>query len=441
MQFLKKLAALLGSFGFAAILLVFLTLLTWLGTLYQVDHGLLETQKRYFDSVFLIHWMPIAVPLPSTDGGLHMVFHSLFSVPIPLPGVYLLLALLLLNLVIGGIVRMRWDKARLGILVAHLGIVLMLVAGFVKYRFSFEGNLMLWPHQQKNWFESFYDWELAIREAVPEGKVVEHRVQSTAWDGAISKSPIRLTSDVLPFDVVAVKWLKNCVAVPKGPMFNGDTPTIDGYVLMEQPVDKDAEHNVAGLQATLLDHATGNQTDALFWGMETQPFTYSSGGKQWFLTLRHKRWTLPFTVRLDKFTFEMHPHTDEPALFRSDVTKIEGSDEQPVKISMNEPLRQAGYVLFQASYGPSDAPPMAEHYSVFEVVNNPSDQWPKWSCYIIAVGLLYHFAMKLLRYVKSENRLARAHVAAVEPVVSAAAAPPHANSSAHEPLAAGGKKK
>ena len=52
MASLKKLFAslssFLASFGFAAILLVFLTLLTWLGTLEQVEHGLFETQKKYF---------------------------------------------------------------------------------------------------------------------------------------------------------------------------------------------------------------------------------------------------------------------------------------------------------------------------------------------------------------------------------------------------------
>src|SRR5690349_23344782 len=98
MRFLKKLLAFLSSFGFAAILLVFLTLLTWLGTLEQIEHGLFETQKKYFDSLYLVHWLETTPALG-------------FRIGIPLPGVYLLLGLLLLNLVCGGIVRMRKDFA------------------------------------------------------------------------------------------------------------------------------------------------------------------------------------------------------------------------------------------------------------------------------------------------------------------------------------------
>jgi hypothetical protein len=141
MNFLKRLFALLSSFGFAAILLVFLTLLTWLGTLEQVEHGLFETQRKYFESVFLVHRFAVTLPWYS-DGSFEW---TRLSLPLPLPGVYLLLSLLLLNLICGGILRMRKDKARLGILVAHLGIVLMLVAGFVKYRFSIDGHMEIWP--------------------------------------------------------------------------------------------------------------------------------------------------------------------------------------------------------------------------------------------------------------------------------------------------------
>jgi hypothetical protein len=38
-------------------------------------------------------------------------------------------------------------------------------------------------------------------------------------------------------------------------------------------------------------------------------------------------------------------------------------------------------------------------YSVFAVVENVADQWPKYSCYLIAFGLLFHFLTKLSRFV------------------------------------------
>jgi hypothetical protein len=35
---------------------------------------------------------------------------------------------------------------------------------------------------------------------------------------------------------------------------------------------------------------------------------------------------------------------------------------------------------------------------VFTVASNPSDQWPLWSCVAVAVGLIIHFLMHLIRF-------------------------------------------
>ena len=441
MAFLKKLSALLSSFGFVAIILVFLTLLTFLGTLEQVEHGLFETQKKYFDSLWLVHWFG--------------------PIPVPLPGVYLLLALLLVNLVWGGIVRMRKDVARLGILVAHLGIVLMLVAGFVKYRYSIDGSMQLWPRvdpdefakyyghrpgvhdrSESDEFLSFFDWELTIREAVPEGRITEYVIPHSEWETRVEDGPITFVNDALPFDFVVKSWAKNCFVVPKDvrpPMMKAAdvSPIVDGYVMWRQPLVPEAEANRAGLLATLRDKTTGKMTDALFWGSGFVPLTIEAGGKHWLLHLQRKRWKLPFTIALDKFTFEMHPGTGHAAVFLSDATVIADGLEKKVKITMNEPLRREGFTLFQSQYGPSNVPEEAPHYSVFAVVQNPSDQWPKYSCFVIAAGLLFHFSMKLMKYVRSENRLARPVGAPVDPrpaVMKEGAAEPD------EPLAAGAKK-
>src|SRR5262245_2665252 len=143
MRFFQKLYRGLASFGFASILLLFLLLLTWLGTLEQVDSGLYDVQKKYFESIILVHdFGPYDLRLPSFEGGgFRWTHHPFGPIPFPLPGVYLLLALLLLNLVLGGLIRIRKSNRTWGIIVAHVGIVMMLVAGFVKFRYSVEGHL------------------------------------------------------------------------------------------------------------------------------------------------------------------------------------------------------------------------------------------------------------------------------------------------------------
>jgi hypothetical protein len=74
----------------------------------------------------------------------------------------------------------------------------------------------------------------------------------------------------------------------------------------------------------------------------------------------------------------------------------------PVRIFMNNPLRRDGHVVYQTQFGQD--PRNKRYYSVFEIGRNPSDAWPEWSCYVIAVGLLLHFGRKLLGYIRAQAR-------------------------------------
>ena len=135
---------LLSSLGLSCVLLLFLGLLTWLGTLEQVEYGLFDVQKRYFESFFLLH--------------------SFGPVTFPLPGANLVLTLLFINLMVGGVLRLRRGAATIGVLTTHLGIALLLVAGFVKMYYSQDGHLTLYPTEQSNEFQSYYRWEIAVSE-------------------------------------------------------------------------------------------------------------------------------------------------------------------------------------------------------------------------------------------------------------------------------------
>jgi hypothetical protein len=77
-----------------------------------------------------------------------------------------------------------------------------------------------------------------------------------------------------------------------------------------------------------------------------------------------------------------------------------------MRVTMNEPIRHEGYVLFQTGWGPQSSPLRHDLYSEFTVVENPSDQWPKWACYMIGIGLLFHFGMRLKRHVASVRQQA-----------------------------------
>ena len=61
---------------------------------------------------------------------------------------------------------------------------------------------------------------------------------------------------------------------------------------------------------------------------------------------------------------------------------------------MNKPMRTEGITLYQARWDE----PQGRPYSGFAIVQNPSDQWPKYALYIAALGLSIHFLSKLGRF-------------------------------------------
>ena len=127
----QRILALLGSFGLACVLLLLLLLLTFLGTLEQVDHSLYDVQKKYFESIFVV-------------GG---------RFPLPLPGAYLLLSVLFFNLLVGGMLRLRRSWSRAGIFAIHVGIAALLLGGLVEFKTSRKGYMTLFEaHLHHCWY-------------------------------------------------------------------------------------------------------------------------------------------------------------------------------------------------------------------------------------------------------------------------------------------------
>ena len=371
-----------SSLGLSCVLLTLLGLLTYLGTLEQVDTGLFEVQKKYFESFVLLH-----------DFG---------PFSLPLPGANLVMCVLFVNLVLGGMVRLRRGWGTFGVFVTHIGILMMLVAGFVKNYYSVEGNLLLYEGQSAAEFRSYHRWELVVLEELAPGRLREHPVREESLLRASGAQGTLFRSDALPFDLVVTRFLRNCQVLPKGPMFDVSVPVIDGVFLREEPLDREAESNVAGAYVTAVAR-DGKRTEGLVWGNERQPMPLVVNGKRFGIHLRKELHPLPIAVRLDKFTKEEHPRTMMAKTYSSDVTVSESSGTRAVKISMNQPLREQGFVLYQSSWGPQDAPPGTPLFSVLQVVRNPSDQWPLYSCLVIAAGLLIHFTRKLTRYIRLEH--------------------------------------
>ena len=381
----SRVVAFLSSLGLSIVLFGLLMLLTYLGTLYQVEHGLYEAQRKYFDSMFLIH----------NVGG---------ALPIPLPGGYTVLALLFVNLLFGGVLRMRKGWRQAGMLIAHAGILILLVGGFVTFHYSSSGHVTLYEGERSNVFKSYHEWELAVTKQEADGTRREFVIPADDFNHVGPQESKQFHAAGLPFALTVGHFLRNADPQPANPVGTPTGPIVDGFYLRQLAPERNRERNVPGVHAVITENGGGKEHEVLLWGMQRQPAAVNVNGATWTFDLRRQQWELPFTIVLDEFHRDLHPRTNMPSGFKSDVTKIERGHEENTQISMNKPLRHEGYTLYQASWGPSDAGPGDPLFSSLAVVRDPAEDLPMIATIVVSFGMLLHFSIKLRKYLRREQK-------------------------------------
>lgn len=387
-----KIFDVLSGLGLATVTLLLLGLLTWFATLEQVDNGLYPTLNKYFAT----DWKSIFI-LPELNGKM---------VPLPLPGGYWMCALLLVNLILGGIIRIRKGWKHVGNLIAHFGIILMLVGAGVTYHFSERGNMAVGEGESSNVAEDYLEYVVEVAE-IKDGKPGKiHVIRGKDIDDLQGGKLRKFLLPELPFDLELTAYMPNCVPVSANERAPGPGDYVagraadgtGGYFLAEKPKGEKpepAEQFTAGCYARILRRDGNKEAPFILAGASFQPFSYRYEDRVFTVDMRKRLWTMPFTLKLDHFNAEFHPGTNRPAKFVSKVTRIENGGEAKVTIQMNEPMRYEGLTFFQASYGPPDAKPGQKMYSVFEIVKNPADKWPEYSLWIVAFGMAVTFLIKL----------------------------------------------
>ena len=372
----------LCSFWLTCLVLIGLMWLTVIGTLTQQPDmlGLHRSQLVYFNSF--------------------VVTTTLGSVQIPVfPGGQSLMLLLFVNLVCGGLVRLRKGWRTAGIMITHCGMLLLLASGFVKYWMADEGFLLLHEGDKANWYESQHEWEIAVREKVAGSQVTEHRIDEARFRGAHAGAPAVFTAAQLPFAVEVHEVLENCQPAQKGPMAPARSRVFDGYFLKDLGPHHEHERQAMGLVLALAERGGAQRNESVLWGLSDVPWVVQSAGRRFEIELRRKRYDLPFTLRLDDARHETHARSTMAKSYESTVTKVFDAREQRVEIRMNEPLRHGDYIVFQSTMGGGGDE--GGQYSGFSIVRNPSDQWPMWACFVIGFGLFVHFVAKLFKYVRA----------------------------------------
>lgn len=370
---LKDFIRFLGSYGLSVVLLLTLLLLVFFGTLEQTRIGLYEAQQKYFESFFLVH--------------------RLFGhLPVPLPGGYLLLALVFVSMLIGAVIRAPKRLSRPGLLIAHTGILMLILAGFVGYHYSISGNMPLYEGDSGSSIRSYYDWEIQITEMDPADSGLRFIIPQEQFQDCTGERTAVFRHDSLPFQLeTGPCYLNSVVEQGNGPA------AVEGVILRAAEPAQSAEMNVPGIFVTLSGDASEK---GLLWGMEKAPWLIQANGRNYTIALKRREWALPFILTLNAFTHEKHPGTELPSAFTSRLTLQDGDASRDVVIRMNEPLRHRGYTFYQASWGPANAQEGEPLYSVLAVTRNRAAQWPLYASCLISFGLILHYGQVLFRYLK-----------------------------------------
>jgi hypothetical protein len=351
--------------------LLILFALIFFGTLYQTNHGLFEAQKLYF--------------------GYGIVLVGGFF---PLPASSLVLWVLSVQLAVMMTVHLPWRLNKIGLWVAHGGIMALLIGGFVTQMMAVESQLTLAEGETGHFTTAYHEHELAFWRA--EGDT--NRVFS--YDDVALKAGRQLELTPYKASIKIQSYYQNSDAftsrATKGPVFVNGSGI--GFLEQRKP-ELEVTQNAPGVIFTLTESGKADR-EVLLYGQELNPLILTLDGKKVFAQLRLKHYPLGFSLHLTDFVKNVHPGTDVPSSFESYAELTEAGSARPVKVWMNNPLRHAGYTFFQASY--AQAKGMAEK-STFAVVTNPGRMMPYISSLVVFGGLLLHFLIKLIPFVRRES--------------------------------------
>ncbi len=371
---------------------IVLFILTWLGTLEQVDHGLYQTTKKYFSSEnFLV--------LPEINGKM---------IPLPLPSAYWVSVVLFINLLIGGVIRARKGWKKVGVLMSHCGMLFLLVGGFITHHFSERGNMQVWEGETSNVAKHYFNYVIEITELVA-GEIKEIHVIDHEYLEVLKPDQHQFFKlEQLPFDLEVAGYQKNSVArqaINRAPRFG--ERIVDGFYLEQEDSELEAETNIAGCYARLVEKDSTKGELFILWGGSAymQPKvqkTIQHGERTFLVDLVKERWVLPNKIKLNDMKAEFYPGTINPKTFESRVTRTQEGVSEDVLIKMNQPMRRDGFTYFQAQWGPQGSDGTGKLFSVFEIVKNPADQWPKYALYVSGVGLSIHFALMLGAFIMNQ---------------------------------------
>jgi hypothetical protein len=458
---LKRLLEPVASLRLTVTLFALSLFLVFAGTLAQAESGNVTTINQYFRSYSFV-WIPWQIFVKFGQVFLGVSEKAQIAGAFPFPGGWLLGVLLMTNLLTAHALRFRVcfkdvfvlpvfvlglamlilseinhstllqyasvfalvaavaglivvHTRRSGVLVLHLGLIVMMLSEWVTGTFAVEGAMSIGNGETVNFVDDHHEVELAIIDR-SDPKVDDVVV----IPGSFLRKGGTIRNALLPFDVTVEKYMVNSeLGKIRGRVANPATAG-DGlkWLAEERPevsgADTDQKRDITSAYLTFRQKDTGKAIDTylvsiVFYAnlshrqLPELPQHVRAGGKEYEVMLRPKRTYRPFSIQLLEFHHDRFLGTNTPKNYSSDVRLVDPRPDQredrKVKIWMNHPLRYAGETFYQQTFFPDDSG------TVLQVVRNPGWLMPYIACIMVALGMMIHFGLHLMGFLRRRAAL------------------------------------
>jgi hypothetical protein len=383
--------------------------LVFLGTVAQEPMGLYLVQKRFFQSFFVDH---IALNAALRKAS-HLLLLNLPPLPpelyehqplIPVfPGGYLLGGVLLVNLLVTHLRKLRFVWSKTGIHLTHFGILVLLLGQLFTDQLSVESQISFREGESRSYSEDFAKYELAFLQDLPG----TDRDRVIAVPDSLLRTGGELRHEQLPFTVRIQQFHPNASVRRRAPMVDTNREPAStqgaGTRLIVDPATQVRDMDRKNQPAAILE-VVGSQGTMGTWALspllKAQELGAGQGG--WRAELRPVRYYEPFQLTLLKTTHEIYRGTDIPKNFQSRV-RIDNTgtgEHREVDVYMNNPLRYAGLTFYQYQMGREQLDDGGRGTSALQVVRNPSWLAPYVSTALVFGGMLLHFLIMLGGFIR-----------------------------------------
>lgn len=370
-QFIKAIN-IISQVKFFVATMIWLMILVVCGTIAQKDIGLYAAQQKYFSSWITNLWV------------------------FPVPGGRLTMLVLFINLTLFLLSSHLWKIKKVGILITHLGVLLLFIGGGLTAWFSSEGNMVIEEGSASNYVVDLYSNEIVVVNT----SLDDHDLITSIGNNNLKKNKITEHRSI-PFDIKILDYFVNCEPVRRDGDNYGFVGFAKNFELTEIKQNKEYSLNRSGVTFKVFNSGS-DVVDGIYSLILNQPVTQTIAidETEYILLLRRERTYLPFYIELNDFKKELYPGTTVAKSYSSDVNLVSDGVSRHVLIQMNEPLRHSGYTFYQSSFIEGQG----KDATVLSAVKNYGRLFPYISSLIIALGLLIHIIVRLPGLIQTRNQ-------------------------------------